>query len=141
MNDGLLMRIARLLIVFLTLTVFANGEGLEGKVMCGYQGWFRVPDDGSENGWHHYAPGRTFEPGKCNIDLWPDVRELPAADRFPTQISVYCDICYITVTHDYIVTEDMSRGGAREVARAHLRKFGWQCNYFGDRCPEHGENF
>jgi len=84
MNDGLLMRIARLLIVFLTQTVFANGEGLEGKVMCGYQGWFRVPDDGSGNGWHHYGPGRTFEPGKCNIDLWPDVRELPAADRFPT---------------------------------------------------------
>jgi hypothetical protein len=52
--------------------------------MCGYQGWFRVPDDGTGIGWFHYSTGRTFEPGACAIDLWPDVRELPASDRFPT---------------------------------------------------------
>jgi hypothetical protein len=78
------MKFTPLLFVTLTLNVLARGDGLDGKVMCGYQGWFRVPEDGSDNGWHHYAPGRLFEPGKCNIDLWPDVRELPAADRFPT---------------------------------------------------------
>lgn len=59
-------------------------DGLTGKVFCGYQGWFRVPGDGSNNGWHHYSPRRVFEPGSCGIDVWPDVRELPAADRFPT---------------------------------------------------------
>lgn len=66
----------------------ADGEpapdGLEGRVLCGYQGWFRVEADGSGNGWHHYAPGRSFEPGQCGIDIWPDVRELPEEDRFPT---------------------------------------------------------
>jgi hypothetical protein len=70
--------------IFRALSLFSGAAGLEGKVMCGYQGWFRVPDDGTHNGWHHYAAGRTFGPGNCNIDLWPDVRELPAADRFPT---------------------------------------------------------
>ena len=59
-------------------------DGLAGKVMCGYQGWFRVPGDGSENGWQHYAPGKVFEPGQCHVDLWPDVRELPEAERFAT---------------------------------------------------------
>ncbi len=57
---------------------------LEGKVLCGYQGWFRVPADGSNNGWKHYGTVDRFEPGHCTIDLWPDVRELPAAQRYPT---------------------------------------------------------
>ncbi len=78
------MRIALLALLLCTLIGSAPAEGLEGKVMCGYQGWFRVPADGSNNGWFHYSPGKTFEPGSCNIDLWPDVRELPASERFPT---------------------------------------------------------
>ena len=62
----------------------AGAEGLQGKVMCGYQGWFRTPSDGNNNGWHHYANGKTFEAGTCSIELWPDVRELPAANRVAT---------------------------------------------------------
>jgi hypothetical protein len=59
-------------------------SSLTGKVVCGYQGWFRCEGDGSNNGWHHYAAGRTFEPGRATIDMWPDVSELPKADRVPT---------------------------------------------------------
>ncbi|YCM43671.1 glycoside hydrolase family 71/99-like protein [Verrucomicrobiaceae bacterium 227] len=61
-----------------------KGEGLKGKVMCGYQGWFRAPADGTGNGWRHYTEHGPFEPGHCSIDLWPDVRELPEKDRIPT---------------------------------------------------------
>lgn len=57
---------------------------LTGKVVCGYQGWFRCERDGANNGWHHYAANGKFEPGHAHIDLWPDVSELPAADRFDT---------------------------------------------------------
>ena len=78
------MRIAFLLALFLLKCPEVQGEGLAGRVMCGYQGWFRAPADGTENGWHHYSNGQTFEPGACAIDLWPDVRELPPADRVPT---------------------------------------------------------
>jgi hypothetical protein len=46
----------------------------EGRVMCGYQGWFRAEGDGSGRGWVHYGP-RKFDPDHCTVDLWPDVSE------------------------------------------------------------------
>lgn len=57
---------------------------LIGKVVCGYQGWFRCEGDRSNNGWHHYAAGGKFEPGHAHIEMWPDVSELPPQDRFAT---------------------------------------------------------
>jgi hypothetical protein len=57
---------------------------LIGKVVCGYQGWFRCEGDGSNNGWHHYAAGGKFEPGHAHIEMWPDVSELAPQDRFAT---------------------------------------------------------
>lgn len=57
---------------------------LIGKVVCGYQGWFRCEGDGSNNGWHHYAANGKFEPGRSHIELWPDVSELPSQDRVAT---------------------------------------------------------
>ncbi|NJL19147.1 MAG: hypothetical protein HC901_02280 [Bdellovibrionaceae bacterium] len=32
----------------------------------------------------HYPAGRKFEPGFCTIDLWPDMTEYGADERFPT---------------------------------------------------------
>ena len=43
--------------------------------MCGYQGWFRAPEDGSGRGWGHYAARNKFEDEFLTIDLWPDVSE------------------------------------------------------------------
>ncbi len=57
---------------------------LNGKVMCGYQGWFTTPADGSGRGWRHYAARGKFEPGFCTIDLWPDTRELEPDERYDT---------------------------------------------------------
>lgn len=57
---------------------------LAGKVMCGYQGWFTAPGDGSGRGWRHYPAKGQFKPGFCCIDLWPDTTELDADERFPT---------------------------------------------------------
>jgi hypothetical protein len=47
----------------------------EGRVMCGYQGWFRAEGDGSGRGWGHYGSGGRFDPDHVTIDLWPDVSE------------------------------------------------------------------
>ena len=57
---------------------------LDGMVLCGYQGWFRVEGDGSNNGWHHYAVNGKFEPGHSHIEMWPDVSELGPDERFAT---------------------------------------------------------
>jgi hypothetical protein len=59
---------------------------LTGKVMCGYQGWFGAPGDGSsEPGWRHWTKSQgPLADGNAKIDLWPDVSELDANQRFPT---------------------------------------------------------
>lgn len=58
---------------------------LTGKVMCGYQGWFACEGDGAERGWVHWTKGRgPLEPGKAKIDLWPDMSEMTAEERFAT---------------------------------------------------------
>src|SRR6476660_3151667 len=58
---------------------------LTGKIMVGYQGWFNTPDDGAGRGWVHWTKkGGPFTPGNAKIDLWPDVSELTAEERFAT---------------------------------------------------------
>ena len=62
---------------------------LKGKVVCGYQGWFTTPGDGSGMGWFHWgkpfaAPSDQFEPGVCSIDMWPDMKEYKEEDKVAT---------------------------------------------------------
>lgn len=61
-----------------------NPLGLSGKVVTGYQGWFRAEGDGSGMGFQHYRKGGRFEPGNCTIDLWPDLSEFDDDERYPT---------------------------------------------------------
>src|SRR5205823_10839583 len=49
---------------------------LDGKVLCGYQGWFNTPGDGTTFGFTHWGqglerPGR----GRFTVDMWPDLAE------------------------------------------------------------------
>lgn len=58
-------------------------DTLTGKVMVGYQGWFATPGDGMGLGWSHY----TFrEGGICTIDLWPDLTETDADERYDSPL-------------------------------------------------------
>ena len=65
-------------------TAGVDTSTLIGKVMCGYQGWFAAEGDGSDLGWRHYAGRDGFQPGCCTFDLWPDMSELDADERYPT---------------------------------------------------------
>ena len=70
------------------LAAFAQADGpllhpsLEGKVVTGYQGWFRAEGDTSGLGWVHYGPGKRFSPEAYAFDLWPDLAEFPPEERF-----------------------------------------------------------
>lgn len=61
-----------------------NPEGIKGRVVTGYQGWFRTPGDGSGMGFSHYSKHGKFEPGFATIDLWPDLTEYSAEEKFDT---------------------------------------------------------
>ena len=53
---------------------------LEGRVLCGYQGWFRTPDDQAKAGWRHYLRQRDGAWLPVN-DYLPDVSEAKAEER------------------------------------------------------------
>ena len=54
---------------------------LDGKVLCGYQGWFNTPGDGTGFGFTHW--GQRLEStngGRFTVDMWPDTSEYDPAD-------------------------------------------------------------
>lgn len=71
-------------IVFGSLPGYAakvKASGLRGKVLVGYQGWFRCPGDGSpNNAWSHWSKGIPT-PETMSVDLYPDTSELKPASR------------------------------------------------------------
>lgn len=55
----------------------------KGLTMAGYQGWFNAPVDGAGRGWNHYTKNGEFRPGKCKIDIWPDLTEYSVKYKTP----------------------------------------------------------
>ena len=53
----------------------SNFPTYEGRVMCGYQGWFRAQGDGSGEGWSHYSEHGRLTAATLHPDFWPDVSE------------------------------------------------------------------
>ena len=64
-------------------TEVVDAGSLRGKVLCGYQGWFRCPGDGAKEGWIHWSrdPQR-IAPETLTFELWPDMTDYPAEERF-----------------------------------------------------------
>ena len=69
-----------------------DASSLQGKVMCGYQGWFRCPSDGSRSGWVHWSsdPER-IAPELLTFEMWPDMTDYSAAERYPAPGFTYPD--------------------------------------------------
>jgi len=57
----------------------------EGRVMCGYQGWFRAPGDGANDGWGHYIARGKFDSEHVHLDFWPDTSEY--TKTYPTALT------------------------------------------------------
>jgi hypothetical protein len=56
---------------------------LQGRMMCGYQGWFRCPGDAADQGWVHWSRDpRRLSPETVSFEMWPDMREYGDKERF-----------------------------------------------------------
>ena len=56
---------------------------LKRKVLCGYQGWFRCPGDGTRDGWLHWSrTPRTMTPESLTVEMWPEMTEYGEAERY-----------------------------------------------------------
>jgi hypothetical protein len=64
-----------------TTTAVDSNYSLIDKIMCGYQGWFNCPNDGSGRGWVHWGSG-DFTPTNCTVDMWPDMTEMGPGEKF-----------------------------------------------------------
>lgn len=66
-----------------------DSSTLDGKVLCGYQGWFSAESDGSGRGWAHWTKNRSkpFDAANTKVDLWPDLTDCGADEKFPTALS------------------------------------------------------
>ena len=61
-----------------------DASSMRGKVMCGYQGWFRCPGDAAGMGWVHWSrDGRRIAPETLTFEMWPDLAEYGADERHP----------------------------------------------------------
>jgi len=79
-----------LLVVFTIASSMGFAQGvvdpstLTEKIVCGYQGWFRCPGDGSLPGtiWTHWGRNNSVGPGLYTVDMWPDVSEFDPDELF-----------------------------------------------------------
>ena len=93
-----------------------DASSLTGKVMCGYQGWFNAEGDGAGRAYHHWTKNNDRPaPGNLKVDLWPDVSELGANERFPTDLK-----------HADGRTAEIFSSAKKETA---LRHFQWMRDY------------
>ena len=69
-----------------------EATSLRGKIMCGYQGWFRCRGDASGLGWIHWSrDSRRIATNLLTFEMWPDLTEYSKAERFPTPDFAYPD--------------------------------------------------
>lgn len=61
-----------------------DATSLRHKVLCGYQGWFRCPSDGTGEGglqWSRRSTSLTAE--SVTVEMWPDMAEYGPNERYP----------------------------------------------------------
>src|SRR5205823_1422240 len=57
---------------------------LRHKVLCGYQGWFRCPEDPAKEGWRHWSRDtKKIGPDSLTFEMWPDMTEYENEEKYP----------------------------------------------------------
>ncbi|HEX4140041.1 MAG TPA: PA14 domain-containing protein [Candidatus Methylacidiphilales bacterium] len=86
-----------------------DNKTLKGKVMVGYQGWFRTPNDPYDQGWIHWG---NMDEGHFTTDVWPDITAYP-----PEALDKAGDVKTLSGKPGYLFSS-----GWPEVVRTH---FAW----------------
>lgn len=60
-------------------------QTFSGKVLCGYQGWFRCPGDGvtPPDNWVHWMKRSATGGNEPAVEMWPDLSEFGSDEKFP----------------------------------------------------------
>ena len=65
---------------------------LLGKVICGYQGWFRAQGDPNPGFWVHWSKDQTqVAPSTLTVDMWPDMSEYASSDKYAASSMLHAD--------------------------------------------------
>jgi hypothetical protein len=60
-----------------------DATSLRGKVLCGYNGWFRCPTDGANEGWIHWSRDKSeIRPETLTFEMWPDMTEYSEEEKY-----------------------------------------------------------
>ena len=60
-----------------------DSSSLDGKLVCGYQGWYGAPGDDDNLGWSHWSSStNSLTTATLQIDPWPDMSEYTPAEQF-----------------------------------------------------------
>lgn len=69
-----------------------GADTIVGKVLCGYQGWFRAPGDPTGGGWVHWSRNRNrIAPETLTFEMWPDMTEYSPEEQYPADGFTYPD--------------------------------------------------
>jgi hypothetical protein len=69
-----------------------DATSLRHKVLCGYQGWFRCPDDPAKEGWRHWSrDAKKVGPDLVTFEMWPDMSEYEDDEKYPAPGFTYPD--------------------------------------------------
>src|SRR5262245_48487556 len=61
-----------------------DATSLKHKVLCGYQGWFRCPNDPAKVGWRHWSrDAKEIRPDTLTFEMWPDMAEYEDEEKYP----------------------------------------------------------
>lgn len=66
-----------------SFTTADSNYSIVNKIMCGYQGWFNCPQDGTTRNWIHWSKSSsTFTSSNVRVDMWPDMSDMDADEKY-----------------------------------------------------------
>src|SRR6266849_2070910 len=69
-----------------------DATSLRHKVLCGYQGWFRCPDDPAKEGWRHWSrDAKKIGTDSLTFEMWPDMTDYEDEEKYPAPGFAYPD--------------------------------------------------